>query len=321
MKALWEQQRRVWTQRVDGTNAALFRIAVGLVILLDLLITLIPMADIYYQASALLSPETEAQVRNGYWRWSLLPLDASLGLIYAWLAGCAIAALLTAIGCFTRIATVVLFIGLISLHYQNTTILNGGDYTLGGATFLLMLMQSNHRFSVDAWWRERRGKPYSRWIDAWPVRLAQVQLMLIYCFTALLKLQPLVWYLTGSYDSIGDWAAGRAMREAMADPMLARFPSYFLLPMWISAIATWAVVLWELLFPALILMRRTRKFTLLFGLAMHIGIFLTMEIVAFSFSICAYYLLFWPRNWLPRKWRADADANDEPLAKALSVGA
>lgn len=292
-----------WARPVDAWRASLFRMAVALIATLDLLITRLPMTEKYYTLRGVFAPEHMQQMRDFMWTWSLLPLDASESYVWWFILLTSLCGVMAVAGALTRLSTIALFLGYTSVQFMNSSVMNGGDFTLGVALFLLCLMPSEKCWSVDAWVMRKIGRPFSPQIEPWSIRLAQIQLCFIYTFTALLKLAPVSWYVLTDYSNIGDWASGRALGESLTDPMINRFPWPGQLAWWVYAPANWATIIWELFFPLLILYKRTRKLALLFGLMLHVGILVLMEIAHFSFSISAFYLLFWPKEWLPARLR------------------
>ena len=64
---------------------------------------------------------------------------------------------------------------------RNPNILDGGDDTLAVGIFLLMLSPCGRALSVDSWLRRRRqGSTEPATTPAWPLRLIQIELCLIY---------------------------------------------------------------------------------------------------------------------------------------------
>jgi len=291
---------RMWREPIDGLRLSLFRIALASIALCQILFSRLPNARIFYSSDGgLLAPEHAESLRSSYQRWSLLPVDASFEAIQAMLIAAAIASALLLIGCLTRLASIALFLAYSSILYANSAITNGGDWLLAAGLFLLALMPCNRYFSIDAKLWRKLGRPLDRVVEPWSMRLAQVQLCLIYTFSALHKLGPFTLYLFAHGESMGDWMSGRAVGMSLADPLVARFPWFARLPLWLSAPATWATLAFELSFPLVVLWHRTRKFALIAGIAMHVGILITMEIGHFSLTVLSFYLLFLPESWLP----------------------
>src|SRR5262249_470146 len=141
--------------------------------------------------------------------------------------------------------------------------------------------------SLDSWWRRRRRpQPGATYVYPWPVCLLLVQLAIIY-------------FYNGVHKFLGpQWRAGRSLHYVLADLSLTRF-SYAQLPasFWLTQLLMWIVLIWEIGFPALVLYRPTRILALLFGVAMHVGIGLSMELGSFApYMLCIYVpLASWER--------------------------
>ena len=104
--------------------------------------------------------------------------------------------------------------------------------------------------------------------------------------------------------------------ETLHDVTLTRFSWQQLwLPLWLTQIMTWSVLAWEILFPVLLFHRRTRILALWFGVSMHLGIFITMELGGFPLYVLAAYV---PLLWEEHMVRRDAEpaTGDPELALA-----
>ena len=69
----------------------------------------------------------------------------------------------------------------------------------------------------------------------------------------------------------------------------------------VIGLATWGTVLFEVYAPVLFWPRATRKWMLIAGWVLHIGIGLTMGLYIFSLTMMAAYLLFVDSRWLESK--------------------
>jgi hypothetical protein len=131
----------------------------------------------------------------------------------------------------------------------------------------------------------------------WALRLLFVQLIFIY-------------FMNGLYKVTGpNWVQGDSLYYVLCDITLTRFSIAELpVPFWLAQLATWLVLAWELSFPVLVIFRWTRWLALLFGVAFHVGIWVTMELGGFvPYVLCLYLpLLPWQR-WL----------EESPLIKPL----
>ncbi len=302
---LWTAWLRLWTKRLAPEPIAAFRIAIGLIVIVDVAYSMLPYVEAWYSSYGTYNAERFAtlipQDWQGLWRsgrWSLLPADFSTTQTTLWLVGVLLLALCVTVGAFTPLTTALCWAGLLSIHNRNPILLNAGDFILRAALFFLIWMHAGRAWSVDNWLRRKLGWPIKRDVPAWGVRLAQLQLVLMYCATALHKLKPVKWSKFINEKDLGDWVEGRAIGYALHHITLARWEWLTYVPWKVFMLATWATLIWELCFPALVLFRATLPGTLAFGYVLHMGIFLTMEVQHFSLTTLAYYWLFVPASVL-----------------------
>lgn len=283
---------RFWFAEIDGTTHALVRIAFAAVGLALCALTLPLLEGYYTNAGAFTTADARA--------WSpgeavaLLQLDvlgsypAALALLL--LLAAALACLL--VGYRTRLAAAVSFVLLAWLQARNPTFLNGGDEILRLTGFYLAagylaLAPEDRALTLD---RRRTGADGRARMPAWPLRLLQVQVGLLYAVTGFLKLFGAGWW------------DGTAVYASVANANLTRFG----LPEWaglepLFVAAGIAVVWWEFLFPALVAWERSRRAALGFGIAFHLGIFATMNIGLFAFAMLATYPAFFHRERTARR--------------------
>ena len=113
------------------------------------------------------------------------------------------------------------------------------------------------------------------------LRLMQIQVCIIYFYSGLEKLKGTHWWYG---DAI--WRVLANHQLASADfTWVAHFPL-------VVVLSTWSSLLWETYFPVLIWLPRTRIWVLLFGVAMHLGIALSMSIPFFGFLMIISYVTF-----------------------------
>jgi hypothetical protein len=125
-------------------------------------------------------------------------------------------------------------------------------------------------------------------VHPWPLRLIFVQMIFIYC-------------MNGIYKIFGDsWMEGNSLYYVLSDASLNRFSPHqlLLLPMMLTRLMTWSVVVWETTFPLLVLWKWSRRVALIFGVLFHLGIFATMELAFFvPYALCMYLPLFPWERW------------------------
>ena len=234
-----------------------------------------------------------------------------------WTAAVVSGALLL-IGAASRISAVALCLALAQLGHMTPDGDRGIDFVFRAVLLVLALSQCHARFSVDAWFWRRVGRPMAEEVPAWPRYLLFLQLVWIY-FSAGHNRSDQAWGPLGGFE---------ALSVILSDPHFARFD-----PGWVPALfpllqlATLGTMLFELssvLLPFFTwgdrhpdrggrLARLTRRLRLrwvwlLTGVFFHLGIAITMRLGIFPFGVLALYpVLFHPEElaragrWLGRR--------------------
>jgi hypothetical protein len=296
---------RAWNRFFFGLVSArplgVFRIVYGLLMLSYLALMTVEF-DHWYTGAGLLQG-TEAREAAEPLRFSPLqyvqdPITPRLvlGATFA-------AALGLTLGWRTRLMSVVLYLGLLSLYHRNVSSNGGPDAVPMILAFYMMLCPSGAAYSLDAR-REarRRGTAAERVVAPWAQRLLQMQLCLIYFQSCVIK------------SGGGTWMDGTATHYVLFNREFNQFDlgwlgEYPLLvnlmthgTLWIEfALAFW---LW---------FRPTRRWAILGGILLHAAIRPVLNIPGFGAIMCATYLTFLdadevagllrvldPRAWLAR---------------------
>ncbi len=295
-----------WTEPVRAERAAALRIGIAALLLIDLFISYLPEAGVFFGQGSLGGIEVfhwAGRVPN--WAWSLFygvdaPVVIWAGLILWTLA---VASLL--VGFWSRLSAVVVWVLAVSFMNINPFILNGGDQMRGIILFYLMLMPCGAAWSVDNWLARRKGEPggvsprvpepeglrlAARHIPAWPLRLLFIQMVIAYFFN-------------GVYKLVGEqWREGSSLYYVLTDLSVARF-SYaeWPTPYWFTQLFTWATMFWEIMFPMLVYIPSTRVISLWLGVSFHLGIAATMDLGMFPFYMMTLYLPLVPwERWADR---------------------
>jgi hypothetical protein len=217
------------------------------------------------------------------------------------------------LGLRARIATLVLAYMHLSLQYRNPFILNSGDRLFMIIAFLAAFMPLTQRFSVDAWLRSKKGL-HPAAVNMWGQRLVAIQIAYVYLNSVTAKLSNAVWY------------KGVALREVLASPVFAEWPTYLEVGPLVWFL-TYSTLVFELSFPLLVWFKRLRPYLLVGGILFHISIDVMMVIPIFSYIMIACYPAFLSdaeATWLlekvfRRKLAAAAPtADDEGVAAAAS---
>jgi hypothetical protein len=160
--------------------------------------------------------------------------------------------------------------------------------------FCLIFADTGAVWSFDAWRRSRQSgaKPPVPEV-VWPLRLVQCQLALVYLSAALWKLAN------------PEWRSGLALHYVLNGATYRRTPWF--LPAELfggTVLLTYFTLFWELTFPVLI-WSRLRPVVLWCGVALHVGMWMTMEVGVFSPTILAAYVAFldpWRTEARVRGW-------------------
>jgi len=195
-----------------------------------------------------------------------------------------LSALTTALGLWTRVSTIILAIGMVSIHHRNPIILHSGDTLMRLCVIYLAWAPSGAACSYDrviALWKGRapaEPKP----ISLWGQRLIQFQVAIVYFTTVWWK-----WF--GIY-----WKDGTATWYPENLNEFNRFPvPEFIRHQPFIAFTTYGTLVVELSLATLVFYKPLRKYVLLAGIAMHGYIEYRFNIPFFAFTIIATYICFY----------------------------
>lgn len=316
---------RFWHEPVRAERLALVRILLAFALLTDQLLGYLPHLNEFFGPGGVAYAGLHDEWLLRQWYWTILFFNTDdmriVGLLFAvWTA----LTFLFLIGWRTRLMNVLVWFLTICFITRNPTLKNTGDDVLSLGLFLLMFMPTGRALSLDRWLEKRRrlkrGLPlpadwHTPLVPAWGVRLLQIQLCVLYATTGLAKLRgSLDWDQVIHGEFRGTWWEGHSIYYVLNDVTMARMSWVELpLPLWATYAMTWVTVWWEALFPLLVLWRRTRRWTLWMGVAVHLGIYLLIEVGWFSFYTLALYGVwvpgeFWDRWKRPRVADRDAPA-------------
>jgi uncharacterized membrane protein YphA (DoxX/SURF4 family) len=266
----WPLSRWRWfTEPVPAERLAGLRIGIAALLLLDILFTYLPYANVLFGGESLGRPEifrflyrpewswkaVEEDVTHlgedlakadpfhrtldRRWRWSLLRDVEEPRVIRASLIAWLVATAFLLLGLGTRAAAAVVWLLSTSFANVNTYVDNGGDQIRYIVTLYLLLTPCGAAWSLDAWLRRRRGRlPGRVFVYPWALRLLFVQMVLMY-------------WCNGWYKWTGeDWTNGDSLYYVLGDLTLTRWSySQFPIPYEITRISSWMVLAWELTFP------------------------------------------------------------------------
>ena len=207
-RQLWARlepvRARVRTRfEVDTRSLAALRIALGLIILIDLIHRASYLELFYTDAGAYPLAGYEAT----YTRYDGLSIHALSGELWAQQLLFALAglfALALILGYRTRFVALVSFLLLFSLHARNPAVLNGGDRLLRVLLFVALWTPLGERWSIDALRRDSA----QRTVVGFTTAALLVQPVVVFSSNAILKHQGTTWY------------AGEAVGIALANDVM-----------------------------------------------------------------------------------------------------
>jgi hypothetical protein len=282
-----------WFGNVDARPLALFRIAFAALMLKEAIYHIF-VADIWYSD-------------NGMLPLSLLPRVSPTtptlmsGLSATWMAMAffvlwALVALALMLGWQTRIMSILNLVLLVSVINRNPLVVTGADSVMQVLAFWSIFLPLGLCYTLGA---RRRPLDLRPTTFAFPVRMFQLQIALIYIFTTIFKLQGQTW---PSGDALYMAMQVRMHTFPLADWLLANVSTGVL------RIMTYSALLIEAGFPLLvfapIFQPYLRRFGLIAGLMLHVGIGLVMNIPNFPLvMIISYLMLLDPAavDWIERQ--------------------
>ncbi|MFO0909537.1 MAG: HTTM domain-containing protein [Isosphaeraceae bacterium] len=295
-----------WFRPISARPLAAFRVVIGVLAIAQ--VVLLSFDVDYWLTDQGLVQGAEARTLAGPLRPSPLQWVQDPITIRAVLAATGLVAAAVAVGWHTRLATIALYLLMLSIHHRNILTNCGPDNLLLLLIFYLMISPCGRAYSLDAR-REakRRGTVAEPIIVPWAQRLIQLHLSLIYFDTAVLKCAGTTWL------------GGTALHFVLYNSEVGRFDFSFLnqYPVLISALTQVALVA-EFLLPFLLWFRSTRPWMIAIGLGLHGTILFIVNVPMFGELMTACYLTFLSvgeldtmlraldvRRWLPaRRTRA-----------------
>lgn len=219
------------------------------------------------------------------WRINPLRNVVETPWIAAFYFGVVVAGVLTTIGLWTRVSSILFALGVVSLHHRNLLILHGGDTLMRVGLIYVALAPSGAACSFDrllALWRGKATVPH-RPVPLLGQRLVQFNVALLYLTT--------VWHKRGGTY----WFDGTATWYPAHLPEFHRFwvPEVLENSLWFVRLTTFGTLAVELALATLVFYRPFRKWVLLAGLAMHAFIEYRFNIPLFAFITTSTYVCFY----------------------------
>jgi hypothetical protein len=284
---------RLWTSEIPPHSYALLRIALGAIGIMAL-IGLTPV-DMYWFLDGLVPIGSVRGVpRDWFIAHGLAHVSGWALYLALWIVWASMT-----LGFFSDTAVIGAFAAQIVQARWNNNPLSAAHQVVTVLLFCLLWVPTGRVWSLDAILRPTASAGTAERAPAWPLFLIRFQVALIYGSSALSKLAFPVW------------RDGSAVYWALSLNDFHRFP--WVIPESAApllALVTWGTLAFELLFPVFVLFKRTRPVILWAGVALHLGLWLTLELGPFSWVMLASYIAFLDPEKTPRwfSWRQSDSA-------------
>lgn len=270
LQLAWQAWEKFWFESNQPANVRLLRQLLGFLLLGFYLIRTLDLNYYYSQTGMVSLQQMDALMPMDY-RFSIfryLPSDLS---IWSFNILFLLSLLAMGLNVLPRIATVLAMLLHASFLHRNMSIMFGVDMV--AAFFLFYLCFADDRKGPRTDLRAALGSA--------AFRLMQIQVCIIYAYSGLEKIRGPRWW------------NGEALWNILANPQLARMDfgwmSHFPL---VIVFLTYATLLWEIYFPALIWLGKLRYPMLIFGVLMHVGIGISISIPFFGAIMILTYIVF-----------------------------
>lgn len=268
-------------KKQDSWPLAVFRIALGLTMLLKLLF-LFDEIELWFSDYGMLDLASSQKILvvprlNLFEYFSLFQSITVAKTI--WLLAF-LFSITFCLGIYARLSAFFAYVLLTSLDHRNVLILQDGDSLLRVTLFWMIFAHSSHYYSLSSWIKRNVSRQNTT-ASAWPLRAIQIQLCLVYIST--------FWHKTEG----NTWWDGTAVYVVSQLSDFQRFDIWGLYSSWVTIkLATWITLAFEGLFPLLIWFQDTRRWFLALGLIFHLGLEWHLSIPLFQWIMISSYCVF-----------------------------
>lgn len=273
---------RFFFEPIAPNAIAIYRIVLGCLMTANLLL-MIPDVGAWFSDRGTVSIATARTVSGGSGFVILPYLPHTDGWVWAYFIVLLLFSVTFTLGFWTRTSAIVVFLLFVGLHHRNPVILNSGDSFMRIAMFFMIFAPAGAVYSLDRWWRVRKGreKGVPKPTEPWAQRLIQLQLAFLYFYA-------FVWKAMGPM-----WLEGTAVYYTSRLVEFWRFPvPYVYEHMWSIKLWSWGTLVVEFALGVLVWVKELRYWVLLSGVLLHLGIDYSMNIPLFGPIMVAAYITF-----------------------------
>ena len=243
--------------------------------------------------------------------WGLLNVFSSDAAVVAMYATLLVASVALLVGFQTRVAAVLVFLGLLAFHRRNPWVFNSGDGLLRVISFYLMLAPAGAALSLDRWRRAKERFWEFPLRAPWALRLIQIQMSVLYVSA--------VWHKVRGTT----WNDGTAVSYAFRIEPIERLPvpDAIVNSLLIANLLTFGTLAVELALGILVWNRVLRPWVLLAGVGLHLGIDYAVRVGFFTYTVLLSYMVFIPPEKMSAWILAIRDRLTGPVARRAAAPA
>jgi hypothetical protein len=254
---------------------ALYRIALGITLLLTILLWRGHIVQ-FYSDSGYVTGDFVRNLSRPF-SFSLLYYGSGPGLAYFLYAVLLVSCLCFIFGIYSRFFGFLCYVLYLSFFNRFPLTAFDGSQIIIIALFFTLFLQTD-RALTPSWYQRRQGS--SDTVPGWPVRMIQIQLVIIYFFAAVSKVQSPSW-LNGTelLGILNFQYATFNFSWLVNHPYIVNFLTY-------GTIATeFAAAFW-------LWTKASRPWVLFAVICMHLGILIAMQVTYFSEVMISCVILF-----------------------------
>lgn len=269
---------RFWFEPESTATLAVVRILFGFVVL-AWSISLLPDLSTFFSSGGVLPRQPVVNLPGV---WAPFSLSSSFGVEIVTYIAIVAAAVCLILGVGTRLASAIVWLGVLAFTRRNPYVFNSGDSYLRVVAFYLALTPAGASLSMTRWLRRRSEFWRFPRRSLWGLRLLQVQVSIVYlsAFWDKLRSGPL-------------WNDGTAMSYVLRIGDVTRFPTPVFPTNSVAInLMTYGTLAVEFSVGVLVWNRRLRPWVLALGIAFHLIIDYSIRVGSFSFVAIVALIAF-----------------------------
>jgi hypothetical protein len=267
-----------WFAPEPTSTLAIFRIAFATLTFFWTL-SLLPDLDAFFARDGI-EPPHPIDLAHG--DWGVLNLIDTHAVVLALVVVLLLGSLALLVGFKTRLASIIVFVGIVSFMQRTPSIFNAGDVLIRSCAFFLMFAPAGAALSVDRWRHNRHSFWASPSRAPWALRLIQIQVSVMYLASVWEKLHGAAW------------RNGTAVSLTLGLQDFQRFaaPGFIVHSLLISTVMTYLTLAIELMVGILVWNRAARPLVLALGASLHLSIDVGLRVGFFSEAVLTAYIAF-----------------------------